>query len=89
MLNALGLGATVPGRYDVKGGGEKRLRAPDLNPPRLRRPHEVVAEIVQYGEPAFSRICGHSIFRPSFTLPFSEPISCGFLSVPKSTRMLA
>ena len=33
---------------------------------------------VQPEEPVFSRICGHSIFRPIFTLPFSESISCGF-----------
>jgi hypothetical protein len=39
---------------------------------------EPVAEIVQCGEPINSIIYGHSIFRPIFTLPFSEPISCGF-----------
>ena len=39
---------------------------------------EPVAEIVQCGEPFFSIICGQPIFRPIFTLPFSEPISCGF-----------
>jgi hypothetical protein len=39
-----------------------------------------VAEIVQCGEPVFSRICGHSISRPIFTLPFSESIHPGFSS---------
>ena len=38
MLNALGLGATVPGRYDVKRRWGKALRAPDLNPQRFT-PH--------------------------------------------------
>jgi hypothetical protein len=33
---------------------------------------------IQPEEPFFSTICGRRIFRLIFTLPFFEPISCGF-----------
>ena len=71
-------------RYDLK---VRPLDADSIS----ARPHSSVAQWqsirlltggllvrVQPEEPVLSRIYGHSIFRPIFTLPFSEPISCGF-----------
>jgi hypothetical protein len=56
---------------------------------RAAGPGQPVAEIVQCGEPIFSRSYGRRVFRRIFTLPFFVPVSRGFSLVMEGTRMLA